>query len=69
MTPKELFGSKAKHAEQEAERVRKMAPEEKAASKAKHAEQEAERVRKMTPEEILNNEDQRSTGQHWVTVV
>ena len=49
MTPKELFASKAKHAEEEAERVRKMTPDEKAASKAKHAEQEAERVRKMLP--------------------
>ena len=51
MTPKELFASKAKLAEQKADRVRKMAPEEKAASMAKHAEQEAERVRKMDPEE------------------
>ena len=51
MTPKELFASKAKHAEEEAERVRKMTPDEKAASKAKRIEQEAERVREMTPEE------------------
>ena len=46
MTPEEKAASRAKNAEQEAERVRKMNPEEKAASMARHAEQEAERLSK-----------------------
>ena len=69
MTPKELFGSRAKHAEQEADRLSKMTPEDKAASKARRIEQEAERVREMTPDEKAASKDQRSTGYLWVTVV